>query len=51
MYRAIQPAGDNKIKLKARESFEDIRKQAEKRIFELINGKLDSFLATSDYDW
>ncbi|KAI8048648.1 exocyst complex subunit Sec15-like-domain-containing protein [Syncephalis plumigaleata] len=40
-----------KIKLKARDAFEDIRKQAEKRIFELINSKLDSFLVTSDYDW
>ena len=45
------PANDEKVKLQARETFEETRKLAEKRIFDLINAKLDEFLKASDYDW
>ncbi|KAI9592840.1 exocyst complex subunit Sec15-like-domain-containing protein [Syncephalis fuscata] len=49
--RVVNTTSEEKIKLKARDAFEEIRKLAEKRIFELINGKLDAFVASSDYDW
>lgn len=37
--------------LRASSIFGDTRKQAEKRIFEMVNTKIDEFLDLSDYDW
>jgi hypothetical protein len=39
------------IHLKATMTFKDTRKRAEKRIFELVNSKLDEFLELFEYDW
>ncbi|KAK9370041.1 exocyst complex subunit Sec15-like-domain-containing protein [Lipomyces kononenkoae] len=42
---------DEPIILHATGSFSDVRKLAEKRIFELVNSKIDDFLEIADYDW
>ncbi|KAH6580143.1 hypothetical protein BASA61_009834 [Batrachochytrium salamandrivorans] len=34
-----------------RKTFEDTRLVAEKRLFEIINSKIDGFLEVSDYNW
>ncbi|KAI8877265.1 exocyst complex subunit Sec15-like protein [Backusella circina FSU 941] len=39
------------IHLKATMTFKETRKRAEKRIFELVNSKLDEFLELFEYDW
>ncbi|EMR08718.1 hypothetical protein PNEG_02896 [Pneumocystis murina B123] len=39
------------LKLRAKSEFCDAIKDAEKRIFELVNSKIDDFLEISDYDW
>ncbi|KAK4639012.1 Rab GTPase-binding exocyst subunit S15 [Podospora bellae-mahoneyi] len=39
------------ITLKATEAFRNNKKAAEKRIFELVNSKIDDLVDTSDYDW
>ncbi len=39
------------VTLKATEDFKDNKKTAEKRIFELVNSKIDDLVETSDYDW
>ncbi|KAK0737077.1 exocyst complex subunit Sec15-like-domain-containing protein [Apiosordaria backusii] len=39
------------ITLKATEAFRSNKKAAEKRIFELVNSKIDDLVDTSDYDW
>ncbi|CAG8434342.1 1359_t:CDS:10 [Diversispora eburnea] len=39
-----------KIKLIAAGEFRETRKKAEKRIFELVNSKIDDFLELADYD-
>ncbi|ORX51321.1 exocyst complex subunit Sec15-like protein [Hesseltinella vesiculosa] len=40
-----------RIHLKATSIFKETRRRAEKRIFELVNAKLDEFLELSEYDW
>ncbi|CAG8459120.1 4894_t:CDS:10 [Paraglomus occultum] len=40
-----------KIHLEAAEAFRTTRKKAEKRIYELVNSKIDDFLDLADYDW
>ncbi|KAI8640039.1 exocyst complex subunit Sec15-like-domain-containing protein [Parasitella parasitica] len=40
-----------RIHLKATSTFKDTRHKAEKRIFELVNSKLDEFLELFEYDW
>ncbi|CAO3640295.1 unnamed protein product [Mucor hiemalis] len=40
-----------RIHLKATSTFNDTRRKAEKRIFELVNSKLDEFLELFEYDW
>ncbi|ORZ09939.1 exocyst complex subunit Sec15-like-domain-containing protein [Absidia repens] len=40
-----------RIHLKATSIFKETRRKAEKRIFELVNSKLDEFLELSEYDW
>ncbi|KAK9448817.1 exocyst complex subunit Sec15-like-domain-containing protein [Limtongia smithiae] len=39
------------IQLRAVSQFASARKQAEQRIFELINSKIDDFLEIAEYDW
>lgn len=41
----------SKVSLQATNSFRNSRGQAEKRIFELVNMKIDEFLELADYDW
>jgi hypothetical protein len=37
--------------LAALEKFRDLKKTAEKRIFELVNSKIDDLIETAEYDW
>ena len=37
--------------LTATELFRNHKKTAEKRIFELVNSKIDDLVDTSEYDW
>lgn len=39
------------IVLKATEEFRGNKKTAEKRIFELVNSKIDDLVETAEYDW
>lgn len=39
------------IKLTATTAFRDAKKTAEKRIFELVNSKIDDLIETAEYDW
>lgn len=39
------------IELKALEQFRSAKKTAEKRIFELVNSKIDDLVETAEYDW
>lgn len=48
--RANTSAG-GPVTLTATEQFRSNKKTAEKRIFELVNSKIDDLVDTSDYDW
>ncbi|KAL8651393.1 MAG: hypothetical protein Q9210_003280 [Variospora velana] len=39
------------IALRASEEFRSSKKTAEKRIFELVNSKIDDLIGTAEYDW
>lgn len=39
------------IVLHATEAFRSNKKTAEKRIFELVNSKIDDLIETAEYDW
>jgi hypothetical protein len=39
------------VVLKALEQFRTGKKTAEKRIFELVNSKIDDLIGTAEYDW
>ncbi len=39
------------IVLNATEEFRSNKKTAEKRVFELVNSKIDDLIETADYDW
>ncbi|KAF5672401.1 Sec15-like exocyst complex protein [Fusarium denticulatum] len=39
------------VKLKATDSFRNNKKTAEKRIFELVNSKIDDLIETAEYEW
>jgi len=39
------------VELKALEQFRAAKKTAEKRIFELVNSKIDDLVETAEYDW
>lgn len=39
------------IKLQATNQFNSAKKRAEKRIFELVNSKIDDLIETAEYDW
>ncbi|CAG8499507.1 10540_t:CDS:10, partial [Ambispora gerdemannii] len=47
--RSIHRGG--RIQLNASNEFHQTRTKAEKRIFELVNSKIDDFLELADYDW
>jgi len=47
--RSTHRAGQ--LKLAATSEFGNTRKTAEKRVFELVNSKIDDFLEIADYDW
>lgn len=40
-----------KVVLKATENFRSNKKVAEKRIFEVVNSKIDDLIETAEYDW
>lgn len=42
---------ERSVTLKATEAFRSNKKTAEKRIFELVNSKIDDLIETADYDW
>ncbi|EMC97403.1 hypothetical protein BAUCODRAFT_451514 [Baudoinia panamericana UAMH 10762] len=39
------------IKLQATQKFKDAKTAAERRIFELVNSKIDDLIETAEYDW
>jgi len=39
------------LRLSATLEFGNTAKMAEKRVFELVNSKIDDFLDIADYDW
>lgn len=45
------PASNGPIVLNATEAFRSNKKTAEKRIFELVNSKIDDLIETAEYDW
>ena len=48
--RSSSSAGGH-VALSATEQFKNHKKTAEKRIFELVNSKIDDLVDTADYDW
>ncbi|KAL8706339.1 MAG: hypothetical protein Q9201_000593 [Fulgogasparrea decipioides] len=48
--RSNVSTGDT-ITLRATEEFRGSKKTAEKRIFELVNSKIDDLIGTAEYDW
>ena len=44
-------SASNPINLKALTRFRELKKTAEKRIFELVNSKIDDLIETAEYDW
>jgi hypothetical protein len=48
--RSSSSVGGNVI-LRATEEFRSNKKTAEKRIFELVNSKIDDLIETAEYDW
>ncbi|KKK25075.1 hypothetical protein ARAM_003140 [Aspergillus rambellii] len=48
--RSQNTSGDP-LTLKATEKFRDNKKVAEKRIFEVVNSKIDDLIETAEYDW
>jgi hypothetical protein len=48
--RSAISTGENVV-LSATEEFRSHKKTAEKRIFELVNSKIDDLIETAEYDW
>ena len=48
--RSAVSTGENVV-LSATEEFRSQKKTAEKRIFELVNSKIDDLIETAEYDW
>ena len=44
-------SGNGHVCLSATEEFRGNKKTAEKRIFELVNSKIDDLIDTAEYDW
>ena len=47
----VSTSAGGPVVLAATEEFEKQRKTAEKRIFELVNSKIDDLVDTAEYDW
>lgn len=43
--------GGDRVELGATEKFREGKKRAEKRIFELVNSKIDDLIEIAEYDW
>lgn len=41
----------SKVTLQATALFRETRKSAEKRVFELVNSKIDDMLEIAEYEW
>lgn len=48
--RSAISTGENVV-LSATDEFRSHKKTAEKRIFELVNSKIDDLIETAEYDW
>ncbi|KAI9367260.1 exocyst complex subunit Sec15-like-domain-containing protein [Aspergillus egyptiacus] len=46
-----QSSSSEPVTLKATEKFRDNKKAAEKRIFEVVNSKIDDLIETAEYEW
>ncbi|RAK71331.1 Rab GTPase-binding exocyst subunit SEC15 [Aspergillus fijiensis CBS 313.89] len=46
-----QTSSSEFVKLNATEKFKNNKKAAEKRIFEVVNSKIDDLIETAEYDW
>lgn len=46
-----QSSSSDPVALKATGKFRDNKKRAEKRIFEVVNSKIDDLIETAEYDW
>ncbi|KAL3469387.1 exocyst complex subunit Sec15-like-domain-containing protein [Aspergillus californicus] len=46
-----QSSSSDPVTLKATDKFRDNKKAAEKRIFEVVNSKIDDLIETAEYDW
>ncbi|KAL4861114.1 hypothetical protein BDV12DRAFT_75444 [Aspergillus spectabilis] len=46
-----QSSSSDPVALKATGKFRDNKKAAEKRIFEVVNSKIDDLIETAEYDW
>ncbi|KAL3483578.1 exocyst complex subunit Sec15-like-domain-containing protein [Aspergillus germanicus] len=46
-----QSSSSDPVSLKATEKFRGNKKAAEKRIFEVVNSKIDDLIETAEYDW
>lgn len=51
LIRARSSSAGGPLKLNATEEFRNSKKIAEKRIFELVNSKIDDLIDTAEYDW
>ncbi len=51
LVEARQSHHGGSVTLKATEQFRSEKKTAEKRIFELVNSKIDDLVETAEYDW
>lgn len=49
--RSTTTSTGESIVLSATEDFRSNKKTAEKRIFELVNSKIDDLIETAEYDW
>lgn len=46
-----QSSSSDPVSLNATEKFRENKKAAEKRIFEVVNSKIDDLVETAEYDW
>ncbi|KAL2816368.1 exocyst complex subunit Sec15-like-domain-containing protein [Aspergillus cavernicola] len=46
-----QSSSSDPVTMKATDKFRDNKKAAEKRIFEVVNSKIDDLIETAEYDW
>ncbi|KAJ3341439.1 hypothetical protein HDU93_004840 [Gonapodya sp. JEL0774] len=51
MEKRISHNKGGRVSLQSKKVFQDTHKQVEKRVFELMNEKIDDFLEVAEYDW